>query len=296
MISSHPISEFEELLTVIVPAEIATNGAEYDSDEIYAAYSAFQQFILDSLPFELSEQEIESLLFSPPPEYAVGPKFSISEAFAEIEEILSRLGIQESGQYGSLPILNMYGSMTVAQLMKSFERYDIDSLPYEKRNEVLQASFIFRSDIVLDALHFAERIASIYQEKEHGCQSIPVRFEGVHLSEQQVRTICNNLIEKHLIEPTTDEDNFVYFFTGIGDVPYRRLRWIGKNNTLLTIFLKEMSTDTRIWQKASRIFETRRKDGGYAPAKANVLRETYRNALEKEVYLSNVREIKAIIG
>ena len=294
MVSTHPITDLYESLTVIVPAEVVSNGNKSE-EAIDNAYCAFQDYVIASLPFELTEDEKANLL-GPTGAAEVGPGFSIGDAFGEVEELLGSIGIREAGEVGLLPVFNVDESITVAQLIKSLDRFDIDSLPYDKQNEALKAAFSFRCDVVLMALEFTQRLVTICNDRKEPMQSILEFFEDVRYSEPQLRDFCDALRKNRCIASATKNDDFVYFFSGKGSIPFHRLRWTGKSLGRLTLLIDLLSKDSNPWFKASKIFETRGKNGMFLPANQDNLRKSYYRVNEQDDCNDQREELKRIIG
>lgn len=83
-------------------------------------------------------------------------------------------------------------------------------------------------------------------------------FPSIYKNETDLRKLCNELINQGFLERDTSIDDFVYFFSGKGEVPKRHLEWVGKN-TNLSIFLDcyfiKINTDIPSkWKLAQRIF------------------------------------------
>jgi hypothetical protein len=73
-------------------------------------------------------------------------------------------------------------------------------------------------------------------------------------TENQLMCILKMLKENAYIDIDTQDADFIYFFSGKGDVPSIGLKWTTIHSTL-TIFLKTFfDNDDRIWKKAEVIF------------------------------------------
>ena len=73
-------------------------------------------------------------------------------------------------------------------------------------------------------------------------------------TENQLICILKMLKENAYIDIDTQDADFIYFFSGKGDVPSIGLKWTTIHSTL-TIFLKTFfDNDDRIWKKAEVIF------------------------------------------
>ena len=78
-------------------------------------------------------------------------------------------------------------------------------------------------------------------------------YDNVY-TQSQLLYILKTLKEKGYIANDTDENSFIYFFSGRGDVPTHGLEW--KSTQIgLAVFLKVFYyNDTQIWMKAENIF------------------------------------------
>ena len=78
-------------------------------------------------------------------------------------------------------------------------------------------------------------------------------YDNVY-TQSQLLYILKTLKEKGYIANDTDENSFIYFFSGRGDVPTHGLEW--KSTQIgLAVFLKVFyCNDTQIWMKAENIF------------------------------------------
>ena len=83
-------------------------------------------------------------------------------------------------------------------------------------------------------------------------------FPSIYSQEDEVRKLCYKLINQGFLDIKTSIDDFVYFFSGIGEVPNNYLIWHG-TNVSLSIFLDcyfiKIKTDVPSkWKHAERIF------------------------------------------
>ena len=301
MASNHPISDFQELLTGIVPSEVVSKGIDAFNDEVHEAFMAFADYVLSSVKLEF-EDEFERDMFIMPVA-CNAPVSSVVVAVNESQELLGELGVEEKtepsqGQGEIEPTRWVDGMMSPAMLIQSLERFNIDTLPCDSKNAVLQAAISTCREYAAIMMSFVERVADICNNGKGTLELIPTFFKNVNKTEQELRQICRNLKDKRYIEPATNEDDFVYFFSGKGTVPNQRLRWINKNNTLFSIFIAELApNDSCLWKTASSVFETwRRGAKEYSPPDEKTLGSTYNRAPEQEVYPSHVAEINALLN
>ena len=83
-------------------------------------------------------------------------------------------------------------------------------------------------------------------------------FPSIYSQEDDVKKLCYELINQGFLDIKTSIDDFVYFFSGIGEVPNNYLIWHG-TNVSLSIFLDcyfiKIKTDVPSkWKHAERIF------------------------------------------
>ena len=83
-------------------------------------------------------------------------------------------------------------------------------------------------------------------------------FPSIYSREDEVRELCYRLINQGFLDIKTSIDDFVYFFSGIGEVPNNYLIWHG-TNVSLSIFLDSYFIKIRTdvpskWKLAERIF------------------------------------------
>lgn len=304
MASNHPISDFQELLTGIVPSEVVSKGIDAFNDEVHEAFMAFADYVLSSVNLEFDD-EFERDMFIMP-EACNAPVSSVFIAVNETQELLDELGVRDlQGEELEPPQEHeeveptrwIDGMMSPAMLIHSLDRFNIDTLPSDSKSEVLRAAISTCREYAAIMMSFVERVADICNNGKGTLELIPYFFKDVNKTEQQLRHICGILKDKRYIEPATNEDDFVYFFTGKGTVPNQRLRWLKKNTVLFTIFISEMTSDNRRWKTASSVFETwSRKAKDYSPPDEGVLGSTYNRAPEQEVYPSHVAEINALLN
>lgn len=299
MASNHPISDFQELLTGIVPSEVVSKGIDAFNDEVHEAFMAFADYVLSSVKLEFDD-EFERDMFIMP-EACNAPVSSVVVAVNESQELLGELDVEDKTEPSQgqeiEPTRWVDGMMSPAMLIQSLDRFNIDTLPCDSKNAVLQAAISTCREYAAIMLSFVERVADICNNGKGTLELIPTYFKNVAKTEQELRQICRNLKDKRYIEPATNEDDFVYFFSGKGTVPNQRLRWI-KDNTLFTIFIAELAPqDSCLWKTASSVFETwRRGIKEYSPPDKGVLSSSYDRARGQEVYPSHVAEIRALMN
>lgn len=126
-------------------------------------------------------------------------------------------------------------------------------------------------------------------------ETIPYYFEGVEFDTEQLSTLCAKLIEKKWLDKNTKIDDFIYFFSGQGKEPVKRLRWMD-STVFLATFLMLSTRDRSLWKKASHIFlAPSRKDGKHYPINATNIRNVYSSAKIADIYPENQAKVKAIL-
>lgn len=72
----------------------------------------------------------------------------------------------------------------------------------------------------------------------------------------RIKTLYQNLVNGGYIPKDTPLDDFIYYFSGSGNVPTSKLKWC-KTKILLAVFITQIHTDDapNIWAKAEDIFE-----------------------------------------
>ena len=87
-------------------------------------------------------------------------------------------------------------------------------------------------------------------------------FASVFYLPEELVVIYNNLVAARWIQKSrTSRSDFLYYFTGEGPKPYNPIRW-NKPATWLSLFLDKMTEDSKIWAKATLVFETQDSDSG----------------------------------
>lgn len=127
-------------------------------------------------------------------------------------------------------------------------------------------------------------------------ETIPHYFEGVEFDKEQLSTLCAKLIDKRWLDKNTNVDDFIYFFSGQGKEPTKRLKWMDSTVCLAT-FLMLSTRDRSLWKKASYIFlAPSRKDGKHYPINATNIRNVYSSAKIADIYPENQAKVKAILS
>ena len=112
-----------------------------------------------------------------------------------------------------------------------------------------------------------------------------VEYYELDYSEDTLKALCQALIKGKYLPCDTDEQDFVYYFSGKGKQPSKQLKWL-TTNTELTIFLSNIIPKTEnIWEIASKIFGNTKK---------NSLKSTNYTSKSQRNYAKYLEEIRTI--
>lgn len=162
----------------------------------------------------------------------------------------------------------------LSPISKNFK--DVSLTTKDKYNEYkpIRSYLIFMIMTLHDVLKFVDKILVTYdvqqqdindshpvEEENQACDcrdNIKEKTKLPHYNnrytESQLIDILKMLKENAYIDIDTQDADFIYFFSGKGNVPSIGLKWTTIHSTL-TIFLKTFfDNDDRIWKKAEVIF------------------------------------------
>ncbi|MBQ8337093.1 MAG: hypothetical protein IJY44_06145 [Bacteroidaceae bacterium] len=77
-------------------------------------------------------------------------------------------------------------------------------------------------------------------------------YEGY--SVEKITQLFDFLIKKGFLDCNTSKDEFIYYFTGVGEQPINTLKWCRTNVQLAILIGKLFDTDEKKWHKAEQIF------------------------------------------
>lgn len=77
-------------------------------------------------------------------------------------------------------------------------------------------------------------------------------YEGY--SVEKITQLFDFLIKKGYLDCNTSKDEFIYYFTGVGEQPTNTLKWCRENVQLAILIGKLFDTDEKKWHKAEQIF------------------------------------------
>ncbi|MBR3608648.1 MAG: hypothetical protein IKL50_02035 [Bacteroidales bacterium] len=77
-------------------------------------------------------------------------------------------------------------------------------------------------------------------------------YEGY--SVEKITQLFDFLIKKGYLDCNTSKDEFIYYFTGVGEQPTNTLKWCRANVQLAILIGKLFDTDEKKWHKAEQIF------------------------------------------
>lgn len=67
-----------------------------------------------------------------------------------------------------------------------------------------------------------------------------MHYTKVNLSMPQLQKLFQHFVEEGNLSPETNESDFIYYFSGIGEEPQTKLHW-ESSKTLLSIYIKELT-------------------------------------------------------
>ena len=120
-------------------------------------------------------------------------------------------------------------------------------------------------------------------------------YNRVEYAEGELRELYGKMAWDQWIDnEQTSEDDFVFFFSGHGVPPRKRIRWM-KSSVSLSFFIKRMTEDTRIWKMTSKIFEVRNNSLQFVPVDGDKLNIQYYTAIRRDKYLGETLEVDRLL-
>lgn len=103
-------------------------------------------------------------------------------------------------------------------------------------------------------------LALVYIDKVRNPKNVQVQveverkpyYEGY--SVEKITQLFDFLIKKGFLDCNTSKDEFIYYFTGVGEQPTNTLKWCRANVQLAILIGKLFDTDGKKWHKAEQIF------------------------------------------
>ena len=268
--SNNPVNALFDVLVDVPSVERDNLKAVQDSlDERFFEFSSYVSSALglDGLPFLPDAEEVEEPLMG-----ADTPLLIIHENVQQAIDGLRVLGLHINE---SLPLAN---------------------LPYDQMTEVTKEAMSLCAEVSQRMVSFIEHLHEICLAVPPLSEPIPISFSNVIFSSAELYDIHESLVKNYWIEPHCSDVDFVFFFSGEGLPPRTKIGWV-ESSVLLGIFLKEMTDEIKVWQKASRIFLVRdKKTFKYQPVKSRSLCANYTNSLGTDVFPANVAKVRAILG
>ena len=121
-------------------------------------------------------------------------------------------------------------------------------------------------------------------------------YNRVEYAEGELRELYGKMAWDQWIDnEQTSEDDFVFFFSGHGVPPLKRIRWM-RSSTSLSFFIKRMTEDTRIWKITSKVFEIRNNSLQFLPVDGNKLNVQYYTATGRDKYLGEILEVDRLLA
>ncbi len=327
MTTRDPIFEFFEKATSYVPAEVDRMETKAFEEQINDAYSQFEDYVLSSLPFDFDIEEYreeEGMVAACSTPISVN---QFADTLSQTAELLRTVSKKPS----PVPLRFQVQSFKDTGALGNLDgRISIEDLPYDKLSKRQQEAVHACQELMNDTSRLLESIMDLIKEIDEELEEplhepligddrsglepeivlttnvhaspIPFFFDETNYGENELRRICSSLIEWNWLDEETDEDDFVFFFSGEGLLPLQRLQW-RNNNVRLSLLLSLLTQDKTVWKKASDIFKIRNKkydgddpDMEYLPVKANTLRVTYSYTMGSDKYLKKLDEVKRVIG
>lgn len=304
----HPISDFIDSISFINPDTLQEEGIDAFSNRIENAFQNFSEYVWNKLPHD-EKDEMPSIFGAP----SVRSDFSVRQEAEEAEESLAILGIEEDfaveiqSDNDVCASLNKLDSIIqgVPISMDMLEQYHVDKLSKEKMSQVMEAAVDTCHQYTIMMNLFIQRVAEICADNQaidsnaffvEPAEQITAFFRGVNRDKTYLSKVCSKLIDSFWLDKKTDINDFIYFFSGEGHAPYRRLKWM-ESSVLLSIFLKEFTTSDRLWKIASKVFlAPSRKDEKYYPVDADKIRCNYSCAQVADIYPDNLRKVKEMLS
>ena len=110
-------------------------------------------------------------------------------------------------------------------------------------------------------------------------------FEG-H-SVEVIERVFEYLMSKKCLDCNTQKEDFVYYFTGMGEVPTNRLRWCSKKK-YIPMFVEELyRNDIRKWEKTTYIFNESKNN--YANTLSGIMKRNY--SIGEEEFQSGLKKM-----
>lgn len=149
------------------------------------------------------------------------------------------------------------------KLKKSIEGYDKShwfdneyDIKTDKRKFLEQKYHEVRRKEIINAFNYlhqlmnGESIDDAQKGEESVCMSFSPKYDDEKLLE-----IYQYLIDNDFIDTKTDFKDFCYYFSGKGEIPTKRLKWVG-TGTDLAIFIHHFYyTEEKKWEKTKFVFD-----------------------------------------
>lgn len=269
MSSINPIDSFFE--TLVSPSSIESDGIKAVEARLDEQFIKFSTYVCSTLgidtPIPADACEVEGS-----PMGTDEPLLLIHENVQQAMDGLRVLGLHINE---SLPLAN---------------------LPYDQMTEVAKEAMLLCAEVSEKMIGFIEHLHEICLAVPPLSEPIPICFSNVRFPLDKLFDIHESLVDNYWIEPNCADVDFVYFFSGEGLPPRKRIGWV-ESIVCLSLFLKEMTDDKKVWQKASKIFEVRdKKYFKYQAVKPRSISATYINAQLQDVYPDNVAKVKEVLN
>lgn len=101
-----------------------------------------------------------------------------------------------------------------------------------------------------------------------------MHYTKINLTIPQLKRLFEHFVEEGYLSPDTREQDFIYYFSGVGTQPQTKLHWLS-TKTLLSIYIKELTGN-------EGRPEWKYTDGVFDNATAASLRDTHSRPFSKD--------------
>ena len=167
------------------------------------------------------------------------------------------------------------------------ERYVIE-LPYRKnagnadKFSELKAEFYNKTiDFIEDYIGKISLWAedALTSEEMYHCFFTPSNY-----NKKELAIVYENLVAEQWISNEITFDEFLYFFSGEGNPPFKQIVWL-RDSTWLTLFLNQVVQDKKVWAKAAKIFVHKDADNGEIVSYSRKTLSVASNRMKDTAYL-----------
>lgn len=141
---------------------------------------------------------------------------------------------------------------------------------------------LFRRTQITSALTYIDWVMKEQEAKREASKRCSTDFYYTQFSDEKLRRVYDYLMEQGYLQVDNTFQEFVYYFSGRGEKPTKKLTWCGKYAMVeLSHFLYVIAkNDSTIWEKAKKVFTK-------ATNLATALNNTSKNRYEKYEWLED---------